>query len=118
MVGLPNATMALVPERKITAYLLRLDHPEGGSKAAFLERFGFVPERWEVLETELLRHAREGEVVHEERTPYGVKYEVECALRSPDGRHPRVLTVWLVETDEERPRFVTLNPSRRWRSRR
>ena len=99
------------------ATLLRPDHPEGESKADFLGRFGFGPERWAVLEAALLRHAREGEVVHEERTPYGTKYEVEGTLRSPDGRHPRVLTVWLVEADEERPRFVTLNPSRRWRSR-
>lgn len=117
MVRLPNATLAVVPERKITAYLLRPDHPEGGSKADFLGRFGFDPDRWAVLEAALLRHGREGEVVREERNAYGTKYEVEGALRSPDGRRPRVLTVWLIEADEEGPRFVTLNPSRTWRSR-
>lgn len=116
MVRLPNATLAVVPERKITAYLLRPDHPEGGSKADFLERFGFAPERWTVLEAALLRHVREGRWYTRSEPPT-VPSTRWKGLEVAGRETPRVLTVWLIEADEEGPRFVTLNPSRRWRSR-
>jgi hypothetical protein len=102
-----------VPERKITGYLLAEDHPEGWSKAAFLARFGFTFEAWPVLEVALLSHARDGRVLRKLSSPYGRKYEVEGPLVAPDGRRPRVITVWLIEAGEARPRFVSLNPSKR-----
>jgi hypothetical protein len=46
---LPNAQSAIVPERKITHYLLNPAHPAGGSKAAFFLRFGFTAAQWEQL---------------------------------------------------------------------
>ncbi len=36
----PDWTNAVVPERKLTSYLLALDHPEGSSKAALLRTLG------------------------------------------------------------------------------
>jgi len=39
---LPNAHLAVVPERKITLYLLNPAHSAGGSKAVFFLRFGFT----------------------------------------------------------------------------
>lgn len=39
---LPNAELAIVPEQKITLYLLDPTHPVGGSKASFFLRFGFT----------------------------------------------------------------------------
>lgn len=38
---LPNLDRAIVPERKVTAYLLSETHPEGHSKARFCSRHGF-----------------------------------------------------------------------------
>ena len=38
---LPNADRTVVQERKLTAYLLALDHPDGGAKARFLRAHGF-----------------------------------------------------------------------------
>ena len=49
MAKLPNADRAIVPERKITAYLLCHTHPNGGPKAVFFERFGFRSTEWERL---------------------------------------------------------------------
>ena len=39
---LPNAAHAIVPERKVTLYLLNPAHPIGGSKATFFLHFGFT----------------------------------------------------------------------------
>ena len=109
---LPGADLAIVEEKKITEYLLALEHPTGGSKAAFFMRFGFRPEAWLVLRAALLRHAREGVAIRETRRTYGVHYTVEGSLHTPDGRDPRVRTVWVVSWGRDRPRLVTSHPGR------
>ncbi|HEY3931986.1 MAG TPA: hypothetical protein VGM58_06400 [Verrucomicrobiae bacterium] len=82
---LPNAESAIVPERKITHYLLNPAHPAGGSKAWFFLRFGFTVDDWQKLADALLRHARENEVVETEQTPHGWRYVVDGKLIAPDG---------------------------------
>jgi hypothetical protein len=54
---LPNASRAVVPEAKITRYLLSETHPAGRSKARFFTAHGFSPAQWEVLATALPDHA-------------------------------------------------------------
>jgi hypothetical protein len=56
---LPNAHFAIVPERKVTEYLLNPSHPAGGSKAAFFLSFGFTRIAWQELAEALQRHALE-----------------------------------------------------------
>src|SRR5689334_14718805 len=94
---LPRGELAVVPERKITAYLLASEHRRGGPKARFLLRFGFRPEAWRELEAAPLRHAVEGIVVGQQRGIHGVRYAVEGPLHTPDGRDPSFRTVWIVE---------------------
>src|SRR5439155_15608031 len=60
---LPNVHLAMVPEQKVTRYLLDPAHPAGGSKAAFFLRFGFLASNWRRLADALLAHARNNEVV-------------------------------------------------------
>lgn len=110
---MPRAEHARVPELKVTAYLLRDDHPEGGSKSRFLKRFGFSSEDWRGLQAALYQHAGTAEVLAGSETPYGTKYQVRGELESPDGRNPQVVTVWILETGDSSPVFVTLNPSKR-----
>ena len=110
MERLPSGDLAVVPEEKITAYLLAVDHPRGGSKARLLLRFGFRPELWRALEAALLRHAVEGVVVEQQPGIHGVTYAVDGPLRTPDGRDPSFRTVWIVEWTEQIPRLVTAYP--------
>lgn len=65
---LPNAENAVVPEEKITRYLLDLEHEEGRGKAKFFIGCGYKPEQWEILKEDLLWHAAEYEVISEELT--------------------------------------------------
>ncbi|MEW6636873.1 MAG: DUF6883 domain-containing protein, partial [Actinomycetota bacterium] len=71
---LPNATRAIIEERKITGYLLSRDHPDGRGKTLFFESFGFDISRWEELRDALLVHGGEGELRRVEENPYGTKY--------------------------------------------
>lgn len=107
---LPNAEDAVVPEPKITRYLLSLAHPGGRGKALFFLRFGFSEDTWESLADALVQHALDNEVSSVESRSFGTRYVVEGAMPTPDGRAPRIRSVWFVEGDERAPRFVTAYP--------
>lgn len=108
---LPNAEQAIVPREKVVNYLLSNEHPDGGQKATFFNRFGFRPERWYDLRDALLRHACESPVVTQElNTRYGDKYVIAGELCAPEGRAPSVCSVWMIPRSEQAPRFVTAYP--------
>ena len=48
---------AVISERKLTDYLLAIDHPEGGPKAAFFLRCGFDPSKPSELADALVEQA-------------------------------------------------------------
>ncbi len=54
----PNAERAYIDPRKASDYLLNLRHPDGGPKAAFFIRFGFVVDDPQALVEALLAHGR------------------------------------------------------------
>ena len=108
---LPNSDLVLVEKDKIVNYLLCLDHPDGGSKARFFQRFGFTMEAWSALAKALCRHGQENEVIIKMESPYGMRYIVEGLLETPKGRRPRIRTVWIVEKEEKAPRLITAHPA-------
>jgi hypothetical protein len=107
---LPNAHLAIVPERKVTLYLLNPAHPAGGSKAVFFLRFGFTIAEWQRLADALLRHAQENEVVATEETRHGTRYALDGPLSAPDGTSLNVRSAWFIDTGNDVPRFVTAHP--------
>ncbi len=110
---LPNAERAIIDPRKITGYLLNPRHPDGASKAQFFARFGFDLDKPDVLADALREHARAHPARELKRTAYGVTYAVEGPLPAPDGRTPRVRSVWIVLEGEDAPRLVTAFPARK-----
>ena len=110
MAKLPNSEIASIDPRKVTHYLLDLRHPDGGAKAAFFMRFGFREDDPEPLMEALLEHGRSNEVVRLQKTAFGTNYIVEGPLNAPDGRKPRLRTVWLIDAGGGAPRFVTAIP--------
>src|SRR5260370_40296437 len=96
--GLLNAPLAIIERRKITDYLLSRSHPAGRAKAAFFARFGFTAAEWPRLRDALLEHARSAPIVSAVDTPFGKKYILEGPITAPDGRKPRVRTVWFIVT--------------------
>ena len=98
---------------KATGYLLDETHPNGGSKAQFLMRFGFTPNDPVTLLNALLDHPSTGRCLREALTPLGqTKLVYEGLLRSPDGHSPKVRTVWRIRPDGTAD-FVTLVPIKR-----
>ena len=92
-------------------YLLNPDHRYGASKARFFGAFGFSREDWEVLRDALCEHGRNCEVKIMTETGFGPRYKVHGELGTPDGRRPRVCTVWQLDADQTAPRLITAYPS-------
>ncbi len=107
---LPNAHLATVEKEKITGYLLNGGHRFGGSKARFFNRFGFRMDDWETLARALYEHAQHHEVTVQRDAGFGPRYEVDGPLNTPDGRRPRVRTVWQLDQGEVAPRLITAYP--------
>lgn len=107
---LPHADHLRVDREKVTDYLLSAAHAEGAGKAEFFCRFGFRIENWESLAASLRKHGSSHTVVKTVVSSHGVRYAVEGELESPDGRNPRVRTVWIVEKGSTAPRLVTALP--------
>ena len=107
---LPNADKTIVAKAKVLDSLLAETHPHGRHKAEFFTRFGFSRDRWQVLASILAHHAAEHEVSRIEDSRFGTRYIVDGAIEAPDGRKPRVRTVWFVESGTGMPRFVTAYP--------
>ncbi|MEL6060922.1 MULTISPECIES: DUF6883 domain-containing protein [unclassified Methylobacterium] len=100
----------IVPPAKLTDYLLRLDHPVGGSKAAFFQALGFSDSHLDVITAALIAHPDHNPVAEIERDRWGTRCVVRCRIRTPDGRDPCILTVWIVPPNETDVRLVTAYP--------
>jgi len=109
-VKLPNADKLVVERDKIADYLLNSGHRYGASKARFFSGFGFQMERWEQLAQALRHHGQTHEVKRTQETGFGPRYQVEGPLHAPDGRSPRVRSVWQWDHGEVAPRLITAYP--------
>jgi hypothetical protein len=110
MMKVPFLNAAVVPDRKLTGYLLAATHPDGAAKANFLLRFGFGLDAPDVLRQALLDHVRVNDVAAARPNAYGVLYEVFGPLTSPDGRNPLLKTIWMIDDGASIPRFITVVP--------
>lgn len=96
--------------QKIAGYLLDLDHVRGGPKARFFMAFGFTPSEPGILASALLAHPTLETRARETATPAGdVRLIYEGPLTTPDGRNPRIRTVWQLDVPDE-ARFITAVP--------
>ncbi len=107
---LPNADKAVVEREKVADYLLQPAHRHGASKARFFARFGFRPESWKQMAEALRLHAKTHEVKRVRETGFGPRYEVDGKLIVPDGRSPRVRSVWQLDKGGVAPRLITAYP--------
>lgn len=107
---LPEGANAVVAEDKVRGYLLAAANPRSRGKPAFFRALGFGLENWEVLRDTLLEIAATGEASESRPNPFGRKFEIHATLTGPNARTAQVCTIWIVESGESIPRFVTAYP--------
>lgn len=109
---IPNNNLSFVADNKITDYLLNESHDTGKFKAVFFKRFGFDISAIEVFKDSLIQHSIDREIEKTIDTKFGIKYELKCKINTPDKRNPCIVTVWIVENEQEEPKLVTAYPSK------
>ena len=107
---LPYAAKACVERKKIVEYLLSSSHPDGSAKERFFIRFGFSSEKWKIFAQALKEHSRTHDVGASIESRHGTRYSVDGRLETPDGRNPKVRTVWVLAKRSKSPRLVTAYP--------
>jgi hypothetical protein len=107
---LPNVENAYIPPEKLTGYLLSETHAAGKSKARFFKAHGYDGDNPHRLEQDLLSVPRYNGIDEQIASPHGTKYVVRGVLGTPRGTTVTVNTIWIMESSDERPRFVTAYP--------
>jgi hypothetical protein len=105
-----NADRAVIDQNKLHGYLLSRDHPIGRFKATFFVTLGYSSDGWRELEADLRAQHLSQDATREEQTRYGQKYTIRATLVGPSSRSAEVVSVWVVRTGEELPRFLTAYP--------
>jgi hypothetical protein len=110
---LSKTERAEIAPAKIRDYLLSSRHAIGRFKARGFKALGFSALRWQELE----RALREQHLTQEARpsgaAAYGQKYTVRAILKGPSGESTTIVSVWLIPTGGDIPRFVTAYPGER-----
>jgi hypothetical protein len=106
----PDWEKAEIDPAKIRDYLLSPTHPVGRFKAPFFAALGYTQDEWHVLQADLREFMRQGQAVNAGRNDYGEKYTVLARLKTPSGVSRDIITVWMVLSGEEVPRFITAYP--------
>ncbi len=58
----------------------------------------------------LREHGRDHEVSRTRQTRWGPRFEIDGELNTPDGRRPRIRTVWQLDQGKIAPRLITAYP--------
>jgi hypothetical protein len=109
--SLPDFEKAFIPKQKISDYLLSETHAVGKAKARYFRSIGYTEKHADQLTEDLLMIAKSEKVIGEIISPYGTKYLIDGEMATPLGIKARLRTVWVVESHDKRPRFVTAYPA-------
>lgn len=107
---LPNSEQAVIAPDKLVKYILNLQHKRGGTKARLLSQFGYRADNWQQLDSDIRSYHLTSEVEVVRQTEYGIRYEIQVPLQTPDGRALVIRTIWQIDEGTDFPRLITLFP--------
>lgn len=107
---LPFRKNAYIPKEKLTRYILSETHADGKLKARLFRKVGFNETNVSLLEKSLLNIAYTQEIKNIVESIHGTKYVIEGPIETPSGKILKLRTIWILETNENIPRFVTTYP--------
>lgn len=107
---LPNKENAFIPVSKLKDYLLSEIHSIGKSKAKFLRSAGFNETNIHLLKQGLINIAHSQDIKETISSPHGIKYIIDGLLQTPAGGFVKMRTIWIIDSGQAYPRFVTAYP--------
>ncbi|UFP96965.1 DUF6883 domain-containing protein [Gloeobacter morelensis] len=99
---------ALIPEQKLTRYLLVPRVRDDKSK--YLAQAGFLLSNPEFLLSAINDLIARNDARRDRENEYGTFYEVSGEIQGPNGFRLGVVTIWLQRSLDENFQFVTLKP--------
>jgi Domain of unknown function (DUF6883) len=108
---LPAADRVVIDVVKLRDYLLSPSHPVGRFKASFFAALGYTATDWHQLEMDLRALVQSSDATLGQASKYGQKYEVRGMRGRVVEKNAEVVTVWIIRTAEDVPRFVTAHPA-------
>ena len=108
--SIPHADKAIIAVDKLVRDLLNPSHKRGGAKARLLLSLGYRTQAPQVLESDLRAQHLILDAARTSENAYGVIYEIEGMIGTPNGRTVRFCSIWQVDTGSEVPRFITMYP--------
>ncbi len=97
----------------MTDYLLSEVHTVGKWKAKFFRAAGFNKTNMDLLLEEIIEIAHSRDVKEVISSPHGTKYVLEGSILTPEENYVSLRTVWVIDKEQNRPRFVTAYPLER-----
>lgn len=90
----------VIPEPKLTQYLLNLDHPKGAAKARFFkDSLDILANDWRYLSDQICQAAYEADFYRLEVTGYGVMHGALLLVTGRNGRKAVLETGWKLGAD-------------------
>ncbi len=107
---LPFHKNAYIQKEKLTEYILSETHTVGRLKAKFFRAAGFNESNVSILKESLLKIAHSQKVKEVKISEHGKKYVIDGQVKAPSGKVLSIRTIWIIETNQKSPRFVTAYP--------
>ncbi|MCL5977352.1 MAG: hypothetical protein M1147_04375 [Nitrospirae bacterium] len=109
---LPNSKNAYISSSKLLDIMTALRSGNGcpwdkEQTAESLKPF-LVEETYEVLEA--LDEGDPKKIKEVITSPHGVKYLIEGSIQTPTGTYIKLRTIWIIDSGQDYPRFVTAYP--------
>ncbi|WPF88227.1 DUF6883 domain-containing protein [Cyanobacterium aponinum AL20118] len=105
---IPNFDLAIIEKSKIIDYLLNINHKRGGSKAKISLNYGYSPENWQQLESDIRKFHLNAEVSIIKETSYGIRYEIIPEILTPIHKPLLMKSVWQIDKGTEIPLLITM----------
>ncbi|WP_069791049.1 DUF6883 domain-containing protein (plasmid) [Cyanobacterium sp. IPPAS B-1200] len=101
---------AIIPEAKITKYLL-IFKPRN-DKSKYLAQAGFSLDNWQLLKLAIQEIIKDNEAKEDITDQYGTYYQVIGELKGVNNQNLTVVTIWLRKEIDQQFQFITLKPYR------
>lgn len=99
----------LAPE-KFQEYLLK-KLPDN-DKSGFLASAGYTIENWERLAFDVQKQLLPLDAARSRETLFGDLYEIHGVLAGPNGKSLKVVSIWMIESESKKTKFITLYPEK------
>ena len=105
-----NADLAIVEREKITEYLLNPGIDTAEARRDSLPDLDLPSKLGTCSPAPCVSTRSVTEVSRTYETLWGPRFEINGELNAPDGRQPRIRTVWQVDGGQIAPRLITAYP--------